>query len=77
MENLVLNNYIYICVCHKTETEFITISQEIFSKSTSLINESNESNYSNWSMSSLCALKPWHTVIYLDKKTWHKIWNAE
>jgi len=70
MKNLVLNNYIYIC--HKTEMEFITISREIFSKSSSLINKSNESNYSKWSMSSPCVLKPWRTVIYL-KKTWHKI----
>jgi len=53
--------------------EKCNIVEDIFSKSTSLINESNESNYSNWSMSSPCVLKSWRTVIYLDKKTWHKI----
>jgi len=50
--------------------EKYNIVEGIFSKLTSLINESNESNYSNWSMSSPCVLKPWRTVIYLDKKTW-------
>jgi len=53
--------------------EKYNIVEDIFSKPTSLINESNESNYSNWSMSSPCVLKPWRTVIYLDKKTWYKI----
>jgi len=48
--------------------EKYNIVEDVFSKSTSLINESNESNFSNWSMSSSCVLKLWCTYIRHSKK---------
>lgn len=39
--------------------------------------DARQSNDSNWSMSSSCILKPWRTILYLDKKTWHTISECE
>lgn len=73
--------YIYLYVSQdrngilKRFRQKYNINKDVFSESTGTINtsnESNNSNTSNWSMSP-CALKPWRTIISLDKQTWHKI----
>jgi len=44
----------------------------------SLNNEGYRSNDSNWSMSSpYSTLKPWRTIICLDKQIWHKMSKCE